>query len=153
MSAGAGQAVHQARKSRALPAALVALGLGLTGATAGPVPAAHAERGSRVCGVFHSSTRDDLYGTGLVVEIAKDDPNGDTCSKKADYMRAHYGSAYPGSSAVRSFSMVTCETFAARIGYRGGDICFDMEVNRIYTYTSQFDRLHPSQAGVRFWHD
>ena len=39
-----------------------------------------------------------------------------------------------------------------RIGYDGDDICFDMDVNGIYRYTSKFDKQHPSTGAASFWH-
>ena len=126
--------------------------LGLAAGATGPVPAAHAESGYRVCGVYNSSTSDKKFGTGLAVKIAYDDPSNETCSKKQDFMRRYYADAYSGSSGDVSFAMITCETFADRIGYKDGDICFDMDVNGIYRYTSKFDKEHPSTAAVSFWH-
>jgi hypothetical protein len=142
------------RRTSLLSAALLAMVLGVTGAVMGPAPAAHALSGYRVCGVFNSSTRDDLYGTGLVAMIYKDDHNNETCSKKIDYMREYYGSAYTGSDARRTFIMVDCETFGARIGEDPQvDICRDMDVNLIYEYTSKYDARYPGGgAGISFWH-
>jgi hypothetical protein len=141
------------RRTSLLSAALLAMVLGVTGAVMGPAPAAHALSGYRVCGVFNSSTRDDLYGTGLVAMIYKDDHNNETCSKKIDYMRQYYGDAYSGSDARRTFIMVDCETFGARIGEDPQvDICRDMDVNQIYKYASRFDARYPARdAGVSFW--
>ncbi|QIS39728.1 hypothetical protein [Clavibacter capsici] len=144
------------RRASLMSAALLALVLvlGVTGAVMGPAPAAHALSGYRVFGVFNSSTRGDLYGTGLVAMIYKDDHNNETCSKKIDFMRDHYGSAYAGSSARRTFIMVDCETFGARIGEDDEvDICRDMDVNLIYRYTSKYDARYPGgAAGISFWH-
>jgi hypothetical protein len=135
------------------PAALLALGLAITGTVAGPAPAAQAVRGYRVCGVYNSA-RDGGYGTGLAVRIDKDDEDFATCAGKTDYMRRYYADAYPGSSAEVSFVMVTCEVFTARIGFdRGADICPRMTVNAIYRYTSSFDAVHPNRPGLTFWQD
>ncbi|MFT7712283.1 hypothetical protein ACMT9Y_15085 [Clavibacter tessellarius] len=141
------------RAAAMVPAALLTIGLGVTGAVMGPAPTAQALSGYRVCGVFNSSTRGDLYGTGLVAMIYKDDHNNETCSKKIDFMRDHYGEAYAGSDARKTFIMVDCETFGARIGEDPQvDICRDMDVNLIYKYTSKYDAKYPGDAGISFWH-
>ncbi|MBF4625426.1 hypothetical protein [Clavibacter sp. VKM Ac-2872] len=141
------------RAAAIVPAALLALGLGVTSVLTGPAPAAHAERGYRVCGVYNSATGGN-YGTGLVVKIYKDDKNNETCSQKMDYMRRYYAQAYPGSSAQLSFVMVTCELFTSRIGADSiGDECLGTTVNKIYKYTSRYDALHPSSPGLTFWRD
>lgn len=134
------------------PAALLALGFGVAGAVMGPAPTAQAEAGYRVCGVYNSATGGQ-YGTGLAVKIYKDDPNNDTCTAKSDYMRRYYAQAYPGSSGDLSFVMVTCEVFGSRIGLdRGADICPEMKVNKIYFYSSRYDKQHPTNSpGVSFW--
>jgi hypothetical protein len=135
------------------PAALLAIALGVTGAVMGPAAAAHAESGYRVCGVCNSATGGQ-YGTGLMVEIYKDDENNETCTQKMEFMRRYYAQAYPGSSAQLSFAMVTCEVFSSRIGAdRGSDECLGPQVNRISEYTSGYDRLHPSPPVLTFWHD
>ncbi|MBT1636333.1 hypothetical protein FGG90_07650 [Clavibacter tessellarius] len=140
------------RAAAMMPAALLTIGLGVTGAVMGPATAAHAQPNYRVCGVYNSATGGN-YGTGLVAKIYKDDENNETCSQKLDFMRAYYDQAYPTSSGRLSFVMVTCELFDTRVGAEGGsDLCRDMDVNLIYKYTSKYDAKYPGDAGISFWH-
>ncbi|CAD6010835.1 protein of unknown function [Agreia sp. COWG] len=81
--------------------------------------------------------------------------NGDdTCNSKLEFMKKYYANAYSGSFASTNGVMVTCEQFADLIGYQG-DPCYEMDINKIYKYTSKYDLYNPikGQPSFTFWHN
>ncbi|KQM60434.1 hypothetical protein ASE64_01720 [Agreia sp. Leaf210] len=130
-----------------------------------PTQAANAQAGYRVCGAWNSASAAGVYGkgvdltdfpwmvgTGLVVKVANGGKG--TCESKLGFMKTFYGQAYDGTLARRSFSMVTCENFGNAIGGQGWDPCSNLEVNKIYKYTSRFDEIHPVKyPGFQFWNN
>jgi hypothetical protein len=136
-------------RSRLLAGGLAALAVVSAALTlGGPAPAAQAESNYRVCGVFNSSRNGDEIGTGMVAKIYK--YGSETCDSKIGYMQAHYGEVYRGSYPGQVFHMITCESFGTRSG-TGSDPCYGLTVNRIYTFTSPNDRIHPNPPGFQPW--
>ncbi|MBT1607993.1 hypothetical protein [Curtobacterium flaccumfaciens] len=123
----------------------------------GPAPA-QAQAGYRVCGAYNSSNQSGGYGTGLIVKVAN---GGDsTCQSKLQFMKKYYGNAWQGSTAVKFFSMDTCEHFAVATGMpqitSQLDPCPGMAVNKIYRYYSTLDLKHPSRkphVDAQPWHN
>jgi hypothetical protein len=145
---------------RTMLSALAVIGLSMTVAISMPPETAHAQSGYRVCGAWNSAESpgpDSDYwtpghgiGTGLAVKVWM--RGGQTCANKLGWMKTYYTVAYPKSSPENSFSMVTCERFAQAIGLGRKDPCPDLTVNKIYTYTSSFDALHPvANPAFRFF--
>jgi len=143
--AGFGRLVGSVGSARTWTAVIVlAFVVGVSGSM-GALPA-EAQSGYRVCGAWNSSDVDGGIGTGLVVKVANG--GSSTCAQKLQFMKASYGSAWKGSTAKESFSMITCEEFAAETlmqqASKIDDPCPGMQVNMIYRYYSGLDLVHPS---------
>ena len=143
--------------ARLLAAALATLALAGTAVASTPPEAAQAQSGYRVCGTWNSTSDPDAepgkahIGTGLVTKVWM--KGGETCASKVGFMKTFYDVAYTGSKAVYSFRMKTCEDFSTSIGGNGWDVCFNMDVNKIYKYSSVADLWHPvKHPSLSFWH-
>jgi len=129
--------------------AFAVAGLALSALAVGPAPAAQAQSNFRVCVAWNSDSFSHGIGTGLVVKVYK--KGGQTCDQKLQYMRAHYGEAYRGSSAQRTESLIPCEELAERIGI-DGDPCYQLQQNAIYKFSSSGDAKHPDpNPSFHYW--
>jgi hypothetical protein len=154
--------------TRLVAGALAVAALSVTVVTFAPPEAAHAQSGYRVCGVWNSQDErssaphgdrnwwpgdsDLVIGTGLVTKVWM--KGGETCDSKLGYMKVFYGDAYWKSTAEHSFRMSRCEDFSSAVGGQGWDMCYSMTVNKIYKYTSRWDKWHPTyNPTLTFWKD
>ncbi|WP_317230425.1 hypothetical protein [Clavibacter sp. MX14-G9D] len=143
--------------ARLLAAALATLALAGAAVASTPPEAAQAQGGYRVCGTWDSTsdtgpgTQGTHIGSGLVTKVWV--KGGQTCASKVGFMTTFYDVAYPSSLALNSFRMSRCEDFSTAIGGHGWDVCFNMDVNKIYKYSSVADLWHPvKHPSLSFWH-
>jgi hypothetical protein len=146
------------RLKRAFSGALAILTVTAAVFVLAPTQAAQAQAGYRVCGVHDGSRTVQALrwsgeiGSGLVVKIANG--GGRTCDDKLGFMKTYYGQAYNGSKANNSFWMVRCEDFGSAITGNQWDPCRNLAVNKIYKYSSKFDKKSPDQyPRFEFWNN